>query len=101
MLFVAYNVDAEGVAEKRAELLPAHREFMTSLGARVLWGGPLLGDDGEAKLGGMYVFHADTAEEAREITQRDPLVIGGVYRSCSTTAWRWQSGPEVLNKTTI
>ncbi len=74
---------------------------MKSLGDRVLCGGPLLGDDGVAKLGGMYVFRAASAEEARAVTASDPLVEGGVYRRCDTVAWRWQSGPDELKKETV
>lgn len=98
MLFVVYNIDAEGVSEKRAELLPAHRDYMKSLGEKTLWGGPLLADDGETKRGGMYVVRADSAEDARHIAENDPFVKGGIFQFSDVSAWRWQSGPAHLEK---
>lgn len=97
-LFIAFNLDAAGMAERRAELLPAHRAFMSGLGDKVLWGGPLLGSDGETKLGGMYVFRAADLDEARAITGADPFVTGGIYRQCETHRWRWQSGPSAVTR---
>lgn len=98
MLFVAFNLDAEGMAARRAELLPAHRDYMAKLGDRVLWGGPLMADDGETKVGGMFVFRAEDRTQALDISQNDPFVVGGIYRNCETRAWRWQSGPDSLSK---
>ncbi|WP_284163452.1 YciI family protein [Frigidibacter sp. SD6-1] len=97
-LFIAFNLDAAGMAERRTELLPAHRAYMAVLGDKVLWGGPLLDSDGETKLGGMYVFRAATLADARAITAADPFVSGGVYRQCETHRWRWQSGPPVVTR---
>lgn len=97
-LFIAFNLDAEGMAARRAELLPAHRNYMASLGDRVLWGGPLLAEDGETKLGGMYAFRATDTAEAQAIAGKDPFVTGGIYRQCITRHWRWQSGPQTVTK---
>lgn len=98
MLFIVYNLDAESMAEKRAALLPDHRDYMKSLGEKVLWGGPLLDDNGESKRGGMYVVRADTADEARKIASNDPLVLGGIYQFSDVSVWRWQSGPDSVEK---
>lgn len=98
MLFVVYNIDASGKSQRRADLLPAHRDYMKSLGGNVLCGGPLLADDGKSKRGGMYVLRAESAEEARAIAANDPFVKGGVFRSSDVSAWRWQSGPDSLQK---
>ena len=98
MLFVVFNLDADDMNERREALLPAHREYMAGLGDQILWGGPLLADDGIVKRGGMYVIKCETPNQAREIAANDPFVRGGIYHQTEVSAWRWQSGPEQLNK---
>lgn len=97
-IFVAFNLDAPGMSERREALLPEHRDFMVALGDRVLWGGPLLASDGATKLGGMYAFRATDLQEAREISGSDPFVKGGIFQSSETHQWRWQSGASTLER---
>ena len=89
--FVVYNRDRPGTAELRAAHRDAHLAFMKSLAPAAKIGGPLMSEDGEARIGGMFVIEADSLAEARAIAARDPYVQAGLFEVAYVNEWRWQT----------
>ena len=68
-------------AEQNAEtkrLLDQHVEYVTSLldSGKVVIAGPIT-DNGE--IGGVFVFRAKSAEEAKSLAEADPTVVAGLH----------------------
>lgn len=51
MLFSFYNLDNAGTAERRTELLGAHRAYLSRFAANMAFAGPLFADDHETVVG--------------------------------------------------
>ncbi|OYU37846.1 MAG: hypothetical protein CFE33_18540 [Pseudorhodobacter sp. PARRP1] len=90
-LFVIYNRDAPGMADTREQHRPAHIAFMKSLGVAAKAGGPILGADGETRLGGMFILEAASLEEAQAVAARDPFKMAGLFETSFVDEWRWQT----------
>lgn len=90
-LFVVYNRDAPGTAALREATRPAHVAFMKGLGSSAKAGGPLLAEDGETKIGGMFVVEAASLTEARAIAAADPFAQAGLFAETRVDEWRWQT----------
>jgi uncharacterized protein YciI len=71
-----------------------HREqHLTCVGdldreGRIILAGPIRSDDGEKSIGAVIVFEAADLAEAREIIDRDPYVVGGVYESLTVSPFK-------------
>lgn len=89
--FVVYSLDRGGAAALRVDVRPKHLEFMKGLGASAKLGGPLMSEDGEQRIGGMYVLEADSLETARRIAASDPFVMAGLFEISNVHEWRWQT----------
>ena len=90
-LFAVYNRDAPGTAALREANRPAHIAFMKSLGPAAKAGGPLLGADGETRIGGMFILEAASLQEAQAVAARDPFHQAGLFATCFVDEWRWQT----------
>lgn len=77
-------------AEIRAATRPAHRDYMTQFGPRVLIGGPVLDHDGNAR-GGMMVIEAESEDEVRAIVAADPFEVAGLSATIEIAPFRWQT----------
>ena len=55
---------------------------------RIILAGPIRSDDGKESIGAVIVFEAANLAEAREIIDRDPYVVGGVYESLTVNAFK-------------
>lgn len=90
--FCVYRLDrTDGrAAEIRAATRPAHLAFMKGYAGRVLIGGPLLDEAGNAR-GGMMVIEAESEAEVREILSRDPFEIAGLSSTIEVAPFRWQT----------
>lgn len=90
-LFVVYNRDAPDTGALREATRPAHVAFMKGLGTRAKAGGPLLAEDGETKIGGMFIVEAASLAEARAIAAADPFARAGLFAHSHVDEWRWQT----------
>jgi hypothetical protein len=90
-LFVVYNRDAPGTAALRETHRPAHIAFMKSLGTAAKAGGPILGPDGETRIGGMFILEASSLAEAQAVAGRDPFMLAGLFQTSHVDEWRWQT----------
>lgn len=90
--FIVYRLDREdGKAEAiRAATRPAHREYMSQFGGRVVIGGPILDDEGNA-CGGMMVIDAEDQAEVERLVAADPFEIAGLSATIHITPFRWQT----------
>lgn len=77
MLFVARFTDKPDIAEKRAELLQAHFDWLAANDDKVLLAGAMRNDAGEG-LGGLWVIEADSKAEAEQVYQNDPFFANGL-----------------------
>lgn len=90
--FIVYRLDRQdGKAEEiRTQTRPAHREYMGQFSSRVLIGGPILDDEGNA-FGGMMVIEAENREEVERIVAADPFEVAGLSATIQIAPFRWQT----------
>lgn len=77
MFFVARFTDNPGIAERRAELLQEHFDWLAS-NDRVLIAGSLREDVGGDSLGGLWIIEADSKADAEQVFQTDPFFANGL-----------------------
>lgn len=78
MLFVARFTDKPGIAERRAELLEAHFDWLAANRDKVRLAGSLREDVGGDSLGGLWIIEADSKAEAAAVYQTDPFFANGL-----------------------
>jgi uncharacterized protein YciI len=78
MLFVARFTDKPDIAERRAELLQAHFEWLAANDDKVLLAGSVRADVGGESLGGLWIIEADSKEAAEQVYQTDPFFANGL-----------------------
>ncbi|HWL57455.1 MAG TPA: YciI family protein [Paracoccus sp. (in: a-proteobacteria)] len=90
--FIVYRLDRkDGEAGNiRATTRPAHRDYMTQFGPRVLIGGPILDEAGNAQ-GGMMVIEAESRDEVERIIAADPFEQAGLSTTIHIAPFRWQT----------
>ena len=81
MLYVAFLPIID--QEKNTALRPAHLEYINDLykQGKVAMAGPFTD-----KKGGLVMYKADTPEEARQLAEADPVVVGGA-RTLELREW--------------
>ena len=80
MLFIARFTDKPGIAERRAELLQAHFDWLAS-NNRVLVAGSLRATADGDSLGGLWIIEADSKADAEAAFQTDPFFANGLRAS--------------------
>ena len=78
MLFVARFTDKPDIAERRAELLQAHFDWLAEHADKVLIAGSLRTDVGGASLGGLWIIEAGSKAAAEQVFQTDPFFANGL-----------------------
>jgi len=80
MLFAVICRDKPGnPPHLQPETRPAHLAYLQSLGDAVRFGGPLLADDGETRVGSLIMIEAESLDAARAIVAQDPYVLAGIF----------------------
>ena len=77
MLFVARFTDKPGIAERRAQLLQAHFDWLAK-NQQVLIAGSVRTDVGGDSLGGLWIIEANSKQEAESVYQTDPFFANGL-----------------------
>lgn len=77
MLFAARFTDKPDIAEKRAELLQAHFDWLAANDDKVLLAGAIRNDEGQG-LGGLWIIEANSKAEAEQVYQGDPFYANGL-----------------------
>lgn len=78
MLFVARFTDKPDIAERRAELLQEHFDWLAANDDKVLLAGSLRTDVGGDSLGGLWIIEAGSKAEAEQVYQTDPFFANGL-----------------------
>lgn len=88
-LFVMIGKNGEDALAKRGAVRPRHLEHLKVLEreGRIALAGPLLEADGATPCGSLVVFEAETFEAARDLAERDPYVVDGVFASYDLRAF--------------
>lgn len=91
-LFCVFRLDRTdgSAAGIRAATRPAHRDYMSRFGDRVLLGGPVLDDAGDPR-GGLMLIEAESEAEVRAILAADPFEIAGLSATIEIAPFRWQT----------
>ncbi len=86
MLFAIICVDKPSSLEIRKANREAHLGFLRNLGDRLKAGGPLL-DDGGNPAGSLLIVEADSQEDARAISEKDPYGSAGLFEAVKVQQW--------------
>jgi uncharacterized protein YciI len=88
MKFILIAHDKPGGLPLRLTTRPAHLDYWQKLpSANPIYGGPLLGADGNP-FGSVLVVEAADIEEARAMFEADPYVQMGLFEITTVTAFR-------------
>lgn len=85
MPHVIHALDRADAGELRAATRPEHLSYLG--GFDVLYGGPLLEDDGRM-CGSLIVLDVNTREAAEEFAAGDPYAVAGLFERVTITGFR-------------
>ncbi len=98
MLWMIHCIAKPNAEAARKAGQPEHRPYLKSNEKIVLFAGPLLGDDGETRIGNLYMIHANSREEANAFSDNEPFTKAGVFQSVTITRVRkGQFNPQVMD----
>jgi uncharacterized protein YciI len=92
MLFVMFCIDRPGMAEKRAQAMPAHVDYLATNPVKLHMSGPLTSDDGGQIVGSLYVFDAPDRAAVEAFRANDPLVAADIWESVEVRAFNKRVG---------
>lgn len=97
MYFAVYGLDRPGSGELRARLRDAHRQRLRQHDhpVKVLIGGPLLADDGEAMIGSLLVIEAGSKADVEAFLAGDQYQQAGLYERVEVRPFKWGLGAPV------
>lgn len=87
MLFIIFGIDKPGVTDKRAQVMPAHVEYLNASPIKNIMSGPLVSDDGESIVGSFYLIEAENRKAVEEFQKDDPLVQAGIWQTVEVRAF--------------
>jgi len=100
MLYIIYQEDKPGAAELRAELRPAHFEYLDAHEDILVLGGALLADDGKTRTGSVLIINVDSREAADRFSENEPFRKGGLFQRVTVSRMRrGQWNPAAAPKT--
>ena len=88
MKFAILFEDDPAHADKRQQHMGEHLAFLERNAARILAAGPLRAPEDGAPAGGLWLVEADGHQEARRLTEQDPLFATGLRRTITVLEWR-------------
>jgi hypothetical protein len=77
--------DKDGSAELRRACLDAHRDYVDAHASALLVSGALLAEDGETRVGQLFVLDVPDRTDAESFVASDPLTASGVFRDVAIT----------------
>ncbi|MGC3983631.1 MAG: YciI family protein [Pseudorhodoferax sp.] len=87
MPFAILFFDKPGAEALRAELKPAHLDYLNAHEDALLAGGAVLDEEGRA-IGGLLVVDAQDRAAAERFIGGDPFRQGGLFASVRVLPWR-------------
>ena len=85
MHFVIHAIDRSDAGSLREHTRPTHLDYLG--GFEVVFGGPMLDDDG-AMCGSLIVVQAEDRAAAEAFTAGDPYALAGLFETVTITAMR-------------
>jgi uncharacterized protein len=71
--------DGEGSAGRRRLTLDEHRRYVGQRASLLAFSGPLVADDGDARIGQVYALQVEDRAAAEEFVRADPFSVAGVF----------------------
>ena len=79
MLFTIHCLDKAGSAEVRKLAQSDHSEYMRKHASRIVFGGPLLSQDGATRIGVLMVVECSDISELEQFLQGEPYHLAGLF----------------------
>ena len=80
MYFVVYCHDDSATPNAREAHYPAHRVHLEAATLRLVLAGPFTDVSGDKKIGSLLVVEANSIEEVKAFTEKDPFHINRVWK---------------------
>lgn len=83
MICVIHCISKPNVESLRAREMQRHRDYLDSKlkEGLLVFSGPVLADDGETVIGGLFMVNVKGMEEAKAFSSAEPFTSSGVYGS--------------------
>ena len=88
MLFAIHCLDRPGTSALRQATAAEHSEYMAAHRACLVFGGPLLADDGQTRIGLMVVLDLPSRAETEAFLAAEPYYRAGLFGHCSVTPYQ-------------
>ncbi|CAN7237628.1 YciI-like protein [Phyllobacterium sp. LjRoot231] len=88
MLYALLCNDKPDHLQLRLDTRAVHLDYLNSLGDRLKFAGPFLGDDAKPN-GSLVVIEASDLAVAREMAANDPYAKAGLFASVDIRPWNW------------
>jgi uncharacterized protein YciI len=88
MPFLIIARDKPGMAERRAELRPAHLEHLERHAAKLLAAGAMLAEDGTSAVGSLILFDSEDRAAVEMFLAADSFTAAGLFESVEIRPWR-------------
>ena len=88
MLYALLCNDKPDHLQLRLDTRASHLDYLNSLGDRLKFAGPFLGDDAKPN-GSLVVVEAPDLAAAKEIAANDPYAKAGLFASVDIRPWNW------------
>ena len=88
MLYALLCNDKPDHLQLRLDTRAAHLDYLNSLGDRLKFAGPFLGDDAKPN-GSLVVVEAVDLDAAKAIAANDPYAKAGLFASVDIRPWNW------------
>ena len=92
MHFVILCQDKPDGFDLRAEIRPAHLDYLKAQDAVLLAAGPFL-DEQDRMIGSMLIVDVASEAEAEAFAAGDPFAKAGLFASTEVKRWRWGIKP--------
>ncbi|MEP9379404.1 YciI family protein [Aquabacter sp. CN5-332] len=89
MLFVVLKKDKPDHEKVRADVRPAHLEFLNANKDKIAFGGPIMSEDGARMVGSILTVEAASPVEAKAFLENDPFAKAGLFESTEVVPWKW------------
>lgn len=88
MLYALLCNDKPDHLQLRLDTRAVHLDYLNSLGDRLKFAGPFLGDDTKPN-GSLVVIEASDLTAAKEMAANDPYAKAGLFASVDIRPWNW------------
>src|ERR1035438_6579289 len=97
MKFAILFEDDPAHSHKRQQYMSDHLAFLKRNASRISAAGPLRNGDYATPAGGLWIVRADNYQDARTLSEEDPLFSSGLRRKITILEWKQVfAGGEVL-----